>query len=124
MDSFHVICPHCNCPTVLLDSAIIYGQSYGYIYFCIICGAYVGCHTGSTRPLGTPADKALRTARRMAHQAFDPIWKGRCMSRSGAYAWLSQEMGLSVENTHIGMFDLAQCAKVMQICSKGRPGPT
>ena len=37
---------------MLVDSAVIYGRSYGPIYLCIICGAYVGCHPGSTRPPG------------------------------------------------------------------------
>ena len=47
-----VDCPRCHCPTMLVDSAVIYGRSYGPIYLCIICGAYVGCHPGSTRPPG------------------------------------------------------------------------
>lgn len=54
----------------------------------------------------------------MAHQAFDPIWKFRHMSRSGAYAWLSEQMGLPPEKTHIGMFDLEQCGQVMRICAR------
>lgn len=115
-----VTCPYCRCPTALMDSAVIYGRSYGKIYYCLICGAYVGCHPGSSRPLGTPANKALRTARHMAHQAFDPMRKFRKMSRAAAYAWLSEKMGLPPEKTHIGMFDLEQCAEVLRICSFGR----
>ena len=112
-----VDCPRCHCPTMLVDSAVIYGRSYGPIYLCIICGAYVGCHPGSTRPLGTPADRATRTARHMAHQVFDPLWKSKRMTRRAAYAWLSRQMGLPPEKTHIGMFNQEQCCRVIQLCA-------
>lgn len=112
-----VYCPYCNLPTILTDSCILYGKSYGPIYLCLICGAYVGCHPRSTRPLGTPADKATRTARRMAHEVFDAIWKSGRTRRSSAYAWLSQQMGLPPEKTHIGMFTKEQCTEVIRICA-------
>ncbi len=114
----HIICPYCSCPVALVDSKIIYGKSYGQIYLCLVCGAYVGCHPGGTRPLGTPADRATRTARYMAHQAFDPLWKRGQMTRRQVYAWLSQRMRLPPEQTHIGMFDQAQCCRVMQLCAE------
>lgn len=113
-----IICPYCSCPTFLVDSKVIYGRSYGPVYLCLICGAYVGCHSGGTRPLGSPANKALRTARHLAHAAFDPLWQSHRMSRSRAYSWLAQQMGLPEEKTHIGMFDLDQCAQVMRICAR------
>lgn len=119
MQKYEVICPYCDCPALLMDSKHIYRESYGKkIYFCLICGAYVGCHPGGTKPLGTPANKALRTARNMAHQVFDRIWKSRRMSRSAAYARLAEQMGLPGEKTHIGMFDLEQCGQVMRICAR------
>lgn len=117
--SCKVICPRCNCPAMLVDSVVVYGRSYGKIYLCLVCGAYVGCHPGGVKPLGTPADKATRTARSMAHQTFDAIWKSHRMSRSGAYRWLSQQMGLPPEKTHIGMFDQEQCSQVIRICTGG-----
>lgn len=116
-----VICPRCGCPTMLLEASHVYGFGYqGRIWFCLICGAYVGCHPGSTKALGTPADKATRFARRLAHQAFDPLWRSRRMSRSGAYQWLADQMGLPPEKTHIGMFDQAQCGQVIRICAERR----
>ena len=113
-----VECPHCHCPTILVDSKVIYKASYGPIYLCLLCGAYVGCHPGSVRPLGSPADRATRVARRMAHEAFDPLWRRGSMTRSEAYAWLAKQMGLPTEQTHIGMFTAEQCCRVMQICAK------
>lgn len=117
----NVFCPYCNCPAMLLDASYVYGPgSRGSIWFCLVCGAYVGCHPGSTKALGTPADKATRWARHMAHEAFDPIWRSRRMSRSGAYQWLARQMGLPPEQTHIGMFTQAQCGRVIQICMERR----
>lgn len=116
-----VICPRCNCPAMLLDASYVYGLgSRGRIWFCLVCGAYVGCHPGSTKALGWPADKATRWARHMAHEAFDPIWRSRRMSRSGAYQRLAQRMGLPPEQTHIGMFNQEQCGQVIKICGEWR----
>lgn len=89
------------------------------IYYCPDCRAWVGVHRGSDKPLGRLADEKLRYWKRCAHAAFDPIWKSRKMSRHAAYAWLSQQMGLPVEQTHIGMFNINQCRKVIEICKEG-----
>lgn len=43
------ICPYCGKPTEFVDSSVIYGRSYGMIYLCRDCRAYVGVHKG-TRP--------------------------------------------------------------------------
>ena len=56
-----------------------------------------------------------------AHASFDPLWKtgpfrGR---RKAAYGWLAGQMGLPVEKTHIGMFDVPQCQEVIKIIEKG-----
>lgn len=114
-----VICPYCGCSTVLVDSSVIYGQDgYGYFYLCIICGAYVGCHGNTTEPLGYPANKELRDARRAAHSVFDRIWKTGKMRRRAAYAWLSEQLKIPAEATHISMFNLALCQKTIEICSR------
>ena len=51
-----------------------------------------------------------------AHDAFDPIWKSRKMSRKKAYSWLAEKLKLPEEKTHIGMFDIGMCKKVIEIC--------
>lgn len=66
--------------------------------------------------MGRLADAHLRQAKLKAHEAFDPIWKGRKMSRSKAYGWLAKQLGISREETHIGMFDLETCRLVIEIC--------
>lgn len=69
------ICDYCGGKVIFTDSAIVYhGKSYGNIYYCTNCGAYVGVHDGTKKPLGTLANAALRSKRREAH-TFAPMEK-------------------------------------------------
>jgi hypothetical protein len=113
----NVICDYCGTPAEFIDSAAIYGKSYGMVYRCPNCGAYVGCHKGTDKPLGRLANKELRTWKMKAHDAFDPIWKSHKMRRPAAYKWLSEQMGIPWDKTHIGMFDIEQCKQVIKICN-------
>lgn len=113
-----VYCDYCGRRAEYVDSAEIYhGKSYGMIYLCRPCRAYVGVHDGTNKPLGRLADAELREWKKRAHAAFDPIWQqGRFRKkRNKAYAWLAEKMGLTKEETHIGMFDVPQCKQVIQI---------
>lgn len=117
------ICPYCNQKTVYVDSSEVYSKSYGMIYLCRPCGAWVGVHKGTNKALGRLANKELREAKKFAHAFFDPLWKrkmkqglSKSKARSRAYIWLADEMGLDVNKTHIGMFDVDQCKKVVDIC--------
>lgn len=121
------ICAYCGEETQLVDDADVYGTSYGgKCWVCWPCGAWVGCHKGTEKALGRVANKELRVAKMKAHEAFDQLWKrkkanavsvyGRKNARSLAYKWLSKQMGTAPILTHIGMFNLDQCKKVVQIC--------
>ena len=112
-----VFCDYCGRQAEYVDSKVIYGKSYGMIYLCRNCMAYVGVHKGTNIPLGRLANAELRYWKKAAHAAFDPLWKyGRFRHhRNAAYGWLSQKMGLPIEKTHIGMFDVPQCKQVIQI---------
>jgi len=116
-------CPYCGSSSVPTDGRVIYGRTYGRtVWVCMNypdCDAYVGSHPDGT-PLGTLADSALREARGRAHAAFDPLWRGGPMRRREAYAWLADALGLSVDETHIAMFDEAQCAEVVERASAKR----
>ena len=87
------------------------------MYLCRNCMAYVGVHKGTDKPLGRLANAELRYWKKRAHAVFDPLWqRGRFRGhRNAAYGWLAQKMGLPVEQTHIGMFDVAQCRKAIHI---------
>lgn len=119
-----VLCPHCANPAQLVTGAEVYPhrpdlRSKPY-HRCLPCGAHVGCHPGTTKPLGTPANQDLRRARRRAHAAFDPIWQSRRMSRSHAYAWLAGQLGMPADACHIGYLGLTDCQRVVDACSTGQ----
>ncbi len=105
-------CPYCTEPSVLIDSAEVYGgRSFGPIYLCRPCRAWVGCHPDTTTPLGRHANADLRKAKIAAHNALDPLWK-----RKAAYAWLAEQLGIDRDDCHVGMFDVAQCERVVEVC--------
>lgn len=115
-----VCCPYCGRQAEFVDSKVVYGKSYGMIYLCRNCMAYVGVHKGTDKPLGRLANAELRYWKKAAHAAFDPLWqygffKGR---RKAAYRWLAKKMDLPLEETHIGMFDVSQCKRVIKILEK------
>jgi hypothetical protein len=113
-------CPYCKRPAVCIDSKEIYGKSYGMLWICRPCDAYVGCHRGTKDALGTLANFALRRARNAAHAAFDPLWKKGHHDRGGAYALLADYMGIHSTQAHIALFDERQCEKVVEFANLRR----
>lgn len=64
-----VICDYCGTPADFVDSSVVYhGHSFGMIYLCPRCGAYVGVHKGSDKPLGRLANSELRNWKRRLMQ--------------------------------------------------------
>lgn len=112
------ICRYCGSPVVYTSNAEIYGKEYGTgkCYLCRNCRAFVGVHPGTDTPLGTLANEELREWRKEAHFWFDRIWKKptRITTRYNAYEYLARKMGLPREETHIGMFEIEQCKKVIE----------
>jgi uncharacterized protein YbaR (Trm112 family) len=114
-----LICPYCKQPTVFVDSEEVYQKSYGMIYLCRPCKAWVGIHKDSERAaLGRIANAELREWKKKAHAAFDPIWKSNLMNRHNAYEWLSQQLKLPRHYTHIGFFGVDTCKRVVALCKK------
>ncbi len=113
------VCPFCNSSVSLVDSAKVYHCSYGFIYLCDSfpdCDARVGCHSNSIKPLGTLANRELRQWRSLAHRYFDPLWQsGIFTSRQAAYKWLARAMGLPPALTHVAMFNIRQCQRVIAV---------
>lgn len=85
-------------------------------YLCAPCDAYVGCHPGTINPLGRLANAELRRAKKAAHAAFDPKWREGGMKRQQAYKWLSEQLGITREECHIGMMDVDLCRRVVEVC--------
>ena len=111
----NVYCDYCGRKAEYVDSKVIYGRSYGKIYLCRNCLAYVGVHKGTDKPLGRLANAELRHWKKLAHSEFDPLWQHGMFKRDEAYAWLSKRMHLPIEKTHIGMFDVEQCKQAIEI---------
>jgi len=112
------ICPYCGKEPEYVDSSVLYGTSYGMVYLCRQCDAYVGVHEGTDQPKGRLANKELREWKKKAHAAFDPLWQNKHMKRKEAYTWLSEKLGTPRNYTHIGMFSVETCKKVVEIMSK------
>jgi hypothetical protein len=115
-----VVCPYCGKPASLVVGRVIYPHRSDLadkpVWACLPCGAWVGCHPGTKRPLGRLADADLRKAKMAAHAAFDPLWRSGEMRRKAAYAWLAKQLGITGKEAHIGMFDLATCRRVVETC--------
>jgi len=129
------VCPYCLNETILANSKEVYGKSYGLIYLCRECRAWVGVHKGTTVSLGMVANDELRRLKSKAHAVFDKIAKSDLINklmpkvvylknipivsnRKRAYIWLSKKMRVPYEYCHIGMFDERQCKMVIGISKK------
>lgn len=119
------VCPYCESKTKYVDSSVVYGKSYGMIYYCEDCKAWVGVHNGTDKALGRLANAELRGWKIKAHALFDKLWRKKMQqgfskkeARGKAYSWLTEELGIEPEETHIGFFDVDQCKKVVELCSK------
>lgn len=128
------ICPYCGAVSKIVDSAALYGGiSYGFVWLCAPCHAYVGCHPGSKMPLGRLADAKLRTLKMRTHAVFDPFWMAslarlkeqmgdklprdaKSKARNDCYAQLAQALGIDKHVCHIGMFDAWQCRAAISVC--------
>ena len=118
--------PEVQADAELVDSREIYQRSYGMMWLCRPCDAYVSCHKNSKHnaPLGILANKELRGWRSKAHISFDSLWKRKIeltrlpksQCRQAAYLWLSDQLGIPLEKCHIGMFNTPQCKRVVQVC--------
>lgn len=112
-------CRYCHSAVKLVNNIEIYRRrSYGdwpYAYLCSGCRAYVGLHPDTDLPLGTLADKPTRDARNDCKKTFERIFKEHHMTRKEAYGWLAEQLGLSVEDCHFGLFEADQCHKAWQV---------
>lgn len=117
-----VFCPYCKKQTEIVTSLQFYGVDYGtHLYVCVPCDARVGAHKNTLEPLGTMANALLRKTRMDAHKAVDPIWRNpfSIHDRTAVYKAISKLMGISIEETHIGMFDYGKCHAVMFLARTG-----
>ncbi len=113
-----VICADCGSPMNLRDSK--HGKFYGCTRYPQCNGTHGAQKDG--RPLGKPADMATKDARIRAHAVFDMLWKGSrkekkkrwySVTRTEAYEWMQNQMNLSADEAHIGLFSIDQCQSLI-----------
>ena len=124
-----IACDYCGNPAELVGGDVVYPRmpwlADKKIWRCEPCGAWVGCHQGTTNALGRLANAELRKAKMAAHAAFDPLWKervrrtgcGKKVARSAAYKWLAAQLGIPREECHVGMMDVDRCRRVVEVCA-------
>lgn len=122
------ICP-CGSKTRLTTGREIYhgrdDLADSPIWVCMApqCDGRVGCHPGTTRPLGVPAAAPLRRARRILHdQKLDPLWqtapgddKAKHRARGHLYAFLAVELGINGKKMHTAELDLDGCRRAWRV---------
>lgn len=116
------LCAYCFQDTEWIDSKQIYGTSYGMMYACKKCNAWVGVHHKTTRAaLGRVANKELREWKQTTHHYFDQLWKPKKSRRTDCYMWLAKELNIDSSVCHIGMFNVDQCRAAVEIIKKAFP---
>jgi len=119
-------CPVCGSKPILADRAALgYGdKGSDKVWICNNwpeCNTYVGCHPGTSKPLGTLAGGELRGLRKRAHNAFDWSWKHGGMTRDGAYGLLREKLNIPESEAHIGMMDAETCKRTILIFNAKKP---
>lgn len=115
------VCRYCGGLVEVAHHCAIYGRvagSWPWVYACNDCDAYVGMHPLTNLPLGTLANKELRTLRVQAKNAFTRAWQAQGMTRTGGYRWLAAQLGIAKSKCHIGWSDESQCERIIKICGR------
>lgn len=122
-------CNICGGEVIYCSNAKIYGVEYGSgkCYLCTKCGAYVGTHEPRPKEaLGILADEQMRKGKKICHELFDSLWKGKSKARKkreDLYKWLSKKMDLPRELTHFGYMNIEQLRQsyvyIKELASKG-----
>ena len=113
-------CNHCGGRVYWTNNCSIYGKPYGswpYIYVCECCTARVGMHPGTGIPLGTLATAEEREARKKAKAIFLHWSETNGKNRRDAYAELVKRLGVGPAFAHFGLFNVADCDRVVALFS-------
>lgn len=108
-------CPYCGGEVHLYHHEHVYRKVFGewpWMYKCVNfprCDASVGLHKFTHLPLGTLADKKLRTLRNSVKAEFHKLQKHWGYNRTDMYTWLANRMGIDKSRCHFGWFDTEMC---------------
>ena len=114
-------CPYCGSPVILRSADGIYRENANgtMLYVCKrypMCDAYVRTHQGTNRPVGTLANRELRSLRREAHRYFDRLYLSGIMNKEQAYEWLARLIQAPMSEAHIGYLGEYYCRQVIDAC--------
>lgn len=105
-------CDKCFSPQIQLkNEAEIYDKQrrdWPWVWHCNSCGAMVGCHVGTDKPLGYMANRAVRQKRSELHLLLDPLWKCQIFDRSLLYDGLAELLKIKPSICHISTLALHQ----------------
>ena len=118
------VCKYCGTKTYLTSFKYLkfrdkkkHAHKNRLIYRCPKCNRYVNVHKGTNKPLGFPGDKELRLWRKFTHMIFDEVWK-KNGNRKKTYTWLARNLGIDIEECHIGMFTSEECELTIEMSIK------
>lgn len=111
-------CQYCGGTVVLRSADGIYHENHSHtmLYVCSNyprCDAYVRTHPGTNIPVGTLANRELRTLRNQAHHYFDQLYLSGLMSKQDAYLWLAGLLQVPLSKAHIGFLGEYYCNEVI-----------
>lgn len=112
-------CPYCGGTVVYRSADGIYhdNRKGTMLYVCSHypeCDAYVRVHAGTNIPVGSLANRELRTLRRTAHYYFDQLYQSGYMSKQDAYQWLADLIAAPLSEAHIGHLGEYYCKCVIE----------
>ena len=115
-----VRCPYCGGRAVLRSSKGIYPDKFDEVplYVCINypeCDSYVRADPQSKIPLGTMANRKLRSLRIEAHKYFNKLYEDGYMTKDEAYEALRSYMTLGGKK-HIAELGDYGCMQVIKYC--------
>lgn len=114
----------CNCKSDMTCSMVCGREVYSHLphlhklsfWKCSTCKQHVGCHKGTTTPLGCIPTPDLKYARRCIHELIDPLWKSGKIKRGKLYRELSKDLGYEYHTAEIRSIDEAR--KVYRIAKE------
>ena len=105
-------CGVCHSQRVWLEQG-----KYGFYYRCADCGATVGCHRGTRKPLGTTTDEEGRKLRIECHRMFDELWT-TSKERSERYRTLAAMMNIRPSQCHFARMTKRQLYQARECIRK------
>ena len=113
-------CPYCNGRSEIRLLKEITGnkQAKGYAFVCRYypaCDSYIKMNEQTGKPLGTMANKQLRSLRIEAHRQLYRLYVDGSMSRDEAYEWMASVLNIPRQEAHIGLFQEYYCQKVIAL---------